>query len=209
MPRLLMRHSIVELEQLFSSAKGDIKTLQTLEEELKHRNVPRAVALFDKVHRALHTTKPTSKPLEAPESAPKPTVSGRSLQGAMWGGESKRAPKTGAVSKLSQPTKLPSEAVPTEQPIKPPAPPVQSTTPIEVVPLMSSDAAYKVLKATRGSTWEAIEQTRRQLVQLAHPEKVAVLSPERREQVQADAKRANAAYAVLLKLRAGDAHEQQ
>lgn len=46
MARLLMRHNIVELEQLFSVAKGDTKTLQTLEDELKHRNVPRADLFF-------------------------------------------------------------------------------------------------------------------------------------------------------------------
>lgn len=204
MARLLMRHSIVELEQLFSFAKGDIKTLQALEDELKHRNVPRAVALLDKVQRALRAAKPTSKPPEAPEPAPNPTGSGANPQGALWGEEPKRAPKTVVVTKVSQPAKPPLEAVPAQQPIKPPAPPVQPTKPVEVVPPMSADEAYKVLKATPGSTWEAIEQTRRQLVQLAHPEKVAGLSPERRAQVQADAKRANAAYAVLLQVRIRD-----
>lgn len=206
MARLLMRHSIVELEQLFSFAKGDIKTLQALEDELKHRNVPRAVALLDKVQRSLRTAKPTPKSPEAHEPAPKPAVSGASPQGALWGEEPKRVPKTVVVTKVNQPAKPPSEAVPTEQPIKTPAPVVQPTRPVEVVPPMSADEAYKVLKATSGSTWEAIEQTRRQVVQLAHPEKVAGLSPERRAQVQADAKRVNAAYAMLLKIRVGDAH---
>jgi hypothetical protein len=64
---------------------------------------------------------------------------------------------------------------------------------------MSEGDAYKVLKASPTSTWESIEQTRRHLVQQAHPEHMAMLSPERRTQVQQEARRANEAYAVLLK----------
>jgi DnaJ-domain-containing protein 1 len=204
MARLLMRHSIVELEQLFSFAKGDIKTLQALEDELKHRNVPRAVALLDKVQRALRTTKPTSKSPEGPEPAPKPTVNGASQQRTLWGQEPKRVPKPVVITTANQPAKTPSVAGPAEPPIKPPASTVQPTKLVELMPSISTDEAYKVLKATPGATWEAIEQTRRQLVQLAHPETVSGLSPERRAQVQADAKRANAAYAVLLQARTRD-----
>jgi DnaJ-domain-containing protein 1 len=68
---------------------------------------------------------------------------------------------------------------------------------------MSAEAAYKVLKATPGTPWEVIEQTRRQLVEQANPSRIASLNSERRIQVQADAKRANAAYAVLRMARGG------
>jgi DnaJ-domain-containing protein 1 len=63
--------------------------------------------------------------------------------------------------------------------------------------VMGVDEAYKALKATPGSAWESIEQTRRQLVQQAHPDCLASMGAEKRAQVQAAARRVNAAYAVL------------
>lgn len=203
MPRPLMRNGIAELEQLFSSAKGDIKILQTLEEELKHRNVPRAMALLDKVQRALRAAKPAPR-TQATEPAAKPEVkhiaSGPAQQGALWG-EEPRASKTAVGAKPSQPAEPPSVAAPTEPPVTTAAPAVQSRNLDEALPPMSVDEAYKVLKATSGSSWEAIEETRRRLVQLAHPAKVAGLIHERRAQLESDAKRANAAYSVLIQTR--------
>jgi len=58
-----------------------------------------------------------------------------------------------------------------------------------------------VLKATPGSPWVSIEQTRRLLVQQAHPERVAAMSPDKRARVQAEARLANAAYALLRQVR--------
>ena len=66
---------------------------------------------------------------------------------------------------------------------------------------MPVEDAYKLLKATAGSTWESIEQTRRQLVQQAHPSRVKSLSPERRASALAEARRVNAAYEALSQLR--------
>ena len=68
---------------------------------------------------------------------------------------------------------------------------------------MPVDEAYKMLKATPASTWDSIEQIRRLLIQQSHPSRVASLSAARRAQVQAEAKRVNAAYAVLGNARAG------
>lgn len=68
---------------------------------------------------------------------------------------------------------------------------------------MPLEDAYKVLKATAGSTWESIEQTRRQLVQQSHPGRLKSMNPERRAQTLAEAKRVNAAYAVLSQARCG------
>ena len=70
-------------------------------------------------------------------------------------------------------------------------------------PAMPLDDAYKLLKATPGATWESIEQTRRTLVQLAHPSRWKTLSTEKRAQAVAEAKRVNAGYAVLSQARCG------
>ncbi|RJG05355.1 hypothetical protein D3870_04365 [Noviherbaspirillum cavernae] len=204
MARPLLRHSIVELEQMFSVAKGDTKKLRALESELKHRNVPRAVTLLDKVQRALRGAKLTPKAPETNEPVAKSAATCPSQQGALWGEESKSARNNVVGTTTAQPAKPPPAPVPVEPPAKPSASTALASNPQVVAASLSVDEAYKVLKATPGSTWEAIEQTRRQLVQQAHPERVAGLSTEGRMQVQADAKRANAAYALLLQTRTGD-----
>jgi len=61
--------------------------------------------------------------------------------------------------------------------------------------------AYKLLKATSGSAWESIEQTRRQMVQPSHPARLKSMSLERRNQTLAEAKMVNAAYAALSQVR--------
>ena len=53
---------------------------------------------------------------------------------------------------------------------------------------MPVDDAYKLLKATPSSTWESIEQTRRELVQQASPARVSAMNAEKRAQLQAEAK---------------------
>lgn len=68
------------------------------------------------------------------------------------------------------------------------------------IPVISLSDAYKVLKATPGSSWESIELTRRQLVQLASP---VVASDEKRQQLQCDAEKINAAYKVIALDRIG------
>lgn len=203
MARLLMRHSIVELEQLFLAAKGDTKALQSLEDELKHRNVPRAVGLMDKVQRALRAAKSPY----ASESAATPTISSASPKDTIFNEEPSRTEKTATTKKESPQEESLSVVAPTEFPTKPSTPTTPPVKQVEAAPLMEPDEAYKVLKASPTSTWEAIEHIRRQLVQRSHPDMVVGLSPEHRVQVQADAKRANAAHAVLLKLRAGDGRE--
>src|SRR5687768_10037502 len=53
MARPLMQHGVGILEQLFAKSKSDPKVLGQLENELKHRQVPRAVALLGQVRKAL------------------------------------------------------------------------------------------------------------------------------------------------------------
>lgn len=66
---------------------------------------------------------------------------------------------------------------------------------------MGVEAAYQILRATPTSTWSAIEQTRREIVQRAFPAAIAALSLEKQTVIKADASKANAAYAVLRQVR--------
>lgn len=201
MERPLRRHSIVELEQLLSSAIDDTNVLHALDEELKHRNVPRAVALSDKVRRALGVAKPSAKTPATPEPVDKPAPGRPAQQGALWGEEPARPPETTGEPAGAQAAKPAVMSLPAAPPITVPENVASVLETAEAVPAMRVDEAYRVLKVTPGATWEVIEQTRRHLVQEAHPENVGKLSSERRAQVQAAAKRVNAAYAVIFAAR--------
>lgn len=203
MSRSLMRHNIAELEQLFHALKTDPKTLKALEEELRHRQVPRAVALLAKVQGSLNILKGTRSG-SSPGTVPTPTIhlvtKDLNQQPDLWSRQSTRVLQI-----------APKQVVAQQEGIKPAN--SSGPPPLEASALaggagnthnthgISIDEAYKILKATSCSTWEIVEQTRRQVVQQSHPERVATLGPERRAHAEAEAKRANAAYSVLCRLR--------
>jgi DnaJ-domain-containing protein 1 len=66
---------------------------------------------------------------------------------------------------------------------------------------MTLEDALKVLKVTSGASWEAVESSRRQAVDRARPDKLTPLSKEKRGVLKEEARRANAAYFVLLQAR--------
>jgi DnaJ-domain-containing protein 1 len=69
------------------------------------------------------------------------------------------------------------------------------------MPTMTLEDALKVLKITAGTPWESVEMSRRQAVDRGHPDRLATLSEEKRSAVKEEARRANAAYLVLLQAR--------
>jgi len=192
--RPLLRFSVAQLEEQFSVSKADAKTLKALEAELQCRQAPRAVSLLTEVQAVLHGMEAIANPA----AVPIPTLTPPARQADLWGDQSSPAPRTSFVPAMTQP------APPRPAPVSAGAPIVHVPTlrpaasrALDASSVMSADDAYKVLKATPSSTWESIEQTRRQLVQQAHPERIAVLSPERQVQAQAEAKRVNLAYAIV------------
>ena len=196
MKRPLMRQNIAQLEALFETLRGDPGTLRQLEHELQNRHVPRAVTLLAEVQAAMSSAAllapaevvPVPPP---PVKSPAPPVQ----QPELW----ERAPLPPVVSPpvVTQPRPPAPEA----KPLVPRAA-VPKPTPPEP-PTMPVDDAYKLLKATPGSTWESIEQTRRELVQQASPARASAMNAEKRAQLQAEAKRVNTAYAVLSRQRIG------
>jgi DnaJ-domain-containing protein 1 len=178
-----MQHGVGQLEALFASSKANLKVLKQLEHELQFRQVPRALALLEQVQTAIPAAgttpapvTPVALPVKHPELWPQPT------------------------------------AVPPTAPLPSPRRPLaQSAAPVPLPatvvthrpgPSMTFDDACKVLKVSPTSPWQEVEQTRRRLVQMSHPDRVAALAPERRDQARAEAKRVNAAYAVLSAIRA-------
>lgn len=205
MPRPLMQHGVGQLEDMFGSCRGSLQVLRQLENELQYRQVPRALALLEKVQAAMAASgdgprePPSQLPTRPPTPAPAPPT-----QPELWG----QTPAP-AVPPVRLPPSASVAVVPTPHqprpapPVRPADAPAAPKPSAPTAPTMPAEDAYKLLKATAGSTWESIEETRRQLVQQAHPSRVKSLSPERRAQSLADARRVNAAYAVLSIQRAG------
>jgi hypothetical protein len=192
MSRPLMQHGVGQLEEMFAKGGADPKVLKQLENELQYRQVPRAVALLAEVQAAMYGAAPAKPPRPAPE--PPPARPPAPQQPTLW--DRRAVPPTAAVTQPALPPRPATPSRPAETPAasKPAHPPA---------PTMPLEDAYKLLKATAGSTWESIEQTRRSSVQQSSPLKAGSISPEKRSQMLAEAKRVNAAYAALSKQRTG------
>lgn len=71
---------------------------------------------------------------------------------------------------------------------------------VPTIPAMTYEDALKVLKVKSGAAWEMIELSRRQAVDRARPDRLTALSEQKRNEMREEARRANAAYYVLLRL---------
>jgi DnaJ-domain-containing protein 1 len=169
--RPLLRHTIVQLEEMFAAQSSDTDILQALDQELQFRNVPRAKVLLRRVKSALTSG--------APQTA--------SAQPDLFRGQT----STGRTA--SPVTMRPVGSLTKARGI--PAPPTLA------IPPMALEEAYKVLHVTADSSWSDVEQSRFKIVQLAHPDVIANLTTENRTAAQEEAKRANAAYGVLFEAR--------
>jgi|GEM_PF-1634599 len=196
MARPLMQHGVGQLEVMFAKGKADPKVLKQLENELQYRQVPRAVALLAEVQAAMYGGTPTVSQVAtvpAPPPALQLTPAPVSQQPDLWGRPAAppvvAAPPAAPVRTVTPAAKPPEAASVAKESASPPAMPLED--------------AYRVLKASPGATWESLEQTRRTLVQQSHPTRWKTMSPEKRAQALAEAKRVNAAYAALSHARCG------
>ena len=186
MTRPLLKLRTAQLEELFRENRSALKVLEQLEYELQFRKTAQAEYLLTKVQAAARVAKSGSLEAQSqPMQPPASTVSGT---------DSITAPQTKEKT-VSTP---PEARTPSSKPMVTPAPANVALPPSDTVSMAD---AYKKLKATPGTSWESIEQTRRQLVQASSPSRTASLSSEKRTELQADAKQINAAYAVLCRVR--------
>lgn len=81
------------------------------------------------------------------------------------------------------------------------AAPLERKAPEAPPPVISLIDAYRLLKASPSSTWEPIEQQRRQQVQAASPTRIKGYSAQERSGALAQARLVNAAYAVISQAR--------
>lgn len=178
MARPLMQKGIAELEAMFGAAQGDARVLKQLEAELRHRQVPRALTLLDKVQRALPAaTPPATRSAEPPRQ---PAAAKVAPQPELW-----------------PPVVQPPPATVPREPMAPPAGQGEAQPPAAPSPSFSVEAACQLLKVPPTASWEAIELARRKLVDLAHPSRVAAMAADKGAAAQETARQANAAYTAL------------
>lgn len=170
MARPLQQLGIVGLEDLFVKSEGELQILRDLEYELRHRQVPRARSLLVKI-RATIKAVPTTEIGDA--VTPHLPESPGHVGGDLF--EVEHVPRQ--EPKSEQPAQVKSPAWAARE-----------------IPVMSLSDACKTLKTTPGSSWESIELTRRQLVQLASP---VLAAGEKRKGLQSNAEKINAAYRVI------------
>lgn len=190
MDRPLIQHGVGKLEEMFSTSNSDAKLLKQLEQELQHRQVPRAVALLAKVRAAMSGGATVPQASTVPTSLPARATGPVSQQPDLWGRPAIPPVSPPAAGRAAAPAVRPEESLLVA---KSPASPVA----------MPLEEAYKVLKVTPGAAWDSIEQTRRSLVNQLHPSRWKPLSAEKRSHALAEAKRINAAYAVISQTRCG------
>lgn len=192
MSRPLMQYGVGQLEEMFANGRTDPKVLKRLENELQFRQVPRAVSLLAEVQAAMQGATPAAQP--SPPPVPRQIQPAAPQQPNLWEAS---APPTASVA---SPKVLPLRQAPQLGTKEPAEKSSSAQPPAQVMPL---EDAYKLLKATASSTWESIEQTRRQLVQLSSPGRLMALNPEKRSQALVEAKQINAAYAAISQARCG------
>lgn len=178
MSRPYMQLTIVDLEGIFESIAKSlplsleaVTKLKALEEELGHRQTPRAVPLRSKVEKALAGKGPEGGRLTpAPVTIPAPAW--RPVEPPIAQGDS-GVPKP---APAAQP-----------KPAQPPAIPLQD--------------ALEVLKLPANATWEELERRRRTVVQQSSPARTRSMAAAERGRLLQKAQLANAAVASIVRAR--------
>ena len=199
--RPLIGKSIRELENLYKMSYSDIHGLEALENELIHRNRARAVRLLGVVRKALSNPVMTGTRVQTRLfDVPPGSSTEINLPAAL-----KPFRNESGVSAMTKRAKPKSEPETRSEPMLPfPEPDYSltgsgSTSRGQVpAPEMTIEQACAVLRVTEGTSWEAIENARRQIVDRAHPVRVKGFDMEKRRSVEDLARRANAASRILF-----------
>lgn len=217
--RPLMQLGIGELEDIFEKQIKNLATLGRLKHELNHRQVPRAIALLERVKKA-------EAMLEAVDSQRVPPKSPRST--------ARLKPHTPASAPVSISKSLRPEINPSEdglrmatgqldlltgfqqppEPAKPKAPHAgtsdavtaqkpQTAAELEALPQLALEDACRILKVGLGDTWEKVEAARRKIVTKSSPLATTGLSPVQAQKLLAEAQKANDAAIVIAARRSG------
>lgn len=208
MSRPYIQKTVFEMQELYAAAQSNSAELKRLLVELKHRKLPKANALADKVKKSLDALKqgPAKEQPNASQQEP----------------QASSAPTHKIIVCQRCEQRLRIELSFRQRELSCPACKVSFTTIYQdgVLSVVFAEAkpengakqneqsvnvtlgdAYQLFQTDRGSAWEEIEFTRRKLIQQYHPDKVAALGPKLRELAELEAKRINVAFDLLRKER--------
>lgn len=218
--RPFMQLGIGDLEDIFERQGKNFATLARLKHELSHRQVPRAVALLERIKKAealledLQSQRPdpkspsthlqlkTRSPATAPDSAPQikspgmpPSASGLQIP----------TDQPDLLAGLQPPPPEPTRPKPTSTaatdvaPIKMPA----TTTESDALPQLALDDACRILKVGVSDAWEKVEAARRKLVMKSNPLATTGLPATQAQKLLSEARVANDAAIVIAARRSG------
>lgn len=206
MPRPFIQKSIFEMQELYAASQSNPAELKRLLAELKHRKLPKANALADKVRKSLDALKQAPESGQPKESPNEPTAGatpthkivvcqkcGQRLRIEL--SEGKREQRCPTCKTLFTTAYQDGVLSVVFEGAEPENGPTQKPQPLHV----TLGDAYELFHADKGTAWEEIELTRRKLIQQYHPDKVAALGPKLRELAEVEGKRINIAFALLRK----------
>jgi DNA-directed RNA polymerase subunit RPC12/RpoP len=206
MPRPFIQKHIFELQEYFEAVKGNLTELKKLAAELKHRKVPKAVALAKKVQAEIdgltgyssdggpdkskqeQPLQPEHKVIECHGCGQKLRIELDSVT------RNYTCPKCKSAFHASFENRVLSVVFQNNASHS-------DDTKNEDDRHLTEEEAYKLFGTDESTPWESIELTRRRLIQQYHPDKVAALGPKLRAVAEAEGKRINKAYDMLRKLR--------
>lgn len=213
--RPLMRLNIGDLEDMFEKQIRNLATLGSLKNELSHRQVPRALALLERVQQAEASLENANNHSPAPKShGATLQLKPRTSHSAPVSPPSVRETDTNTpLVALGQPD-LFEGATPTQGSIRPKAAVTGTTAPVsspkqhtaaepEALPQLSLDDACRILKVGLGDSWEKIETARRKIVLKSNPARTSAVAQAQLQKLLAEAKLANDAATVIAARRSG------
>lgn len=218
--RPLMQLGIGDLEEIFDKQGKNPAALARLKHELSHRQVPRAVALLEKIQRA----EARLEELDIPKREAKTTRGTLQLKPKATESAKGAAPSnshTEVQASVGQPAppaqqdllasldailsgNVPSGAGTVSSssqvtPVKTPEKAIQEA----VIPQLALEDACRILKVALGDSWERVEAARRKIVLRTSPLAVRGMSSEQIQKLLANARMANDAAIVIAARRSG------
>lgn len=195
--------TIFQLQDIYAASQSIPAELKRLRAELRHRAVPKANALADKVRESLAalSERPTHEPPQRPTEPLPSTAPTHKIIACQNCGQGLRIELSQARRQQCCPTckatftttYLDGVLSVVFEGAKPENNKARNEQTLDV----TLGDAYRLFVADKATAWEEIELTRRRLIQQYHPDKVAALGPKLREVADVEAKRINIAFDLL------------
>lgn len=219
--RPLLRLTISDLESVFEKQPHNTEVLARLKHELSHRQVPRAIALLERIHQAEGILiDPDNNHLGAKTPSSSVEAKRRTTDAQPAGASSSKSTSASAAvrgqSRFPEQQDLLTGLLPPEvsnlsSPVAASAPapesaPVKKTTVVaqpQALPQLALEDACRILKVAAYDSWEKVEAARRKIVMKSSPLTVKGLPETQAQKLLEEAQMANDAAIVIAARRSG------